>query len=532
MHALSFLTGRRILLILLFHSAVFCGYSTDLAPVEGGSINFQGMLVSSEGVPIGTNAAQFVCMRFAIVSEEEGFKPWLSPNLHVQVDRGLFMVRLGKFSGSLYEDVEPIDEVVFSQSQATQNERYLEVSIHPDISDISNQGCLNARVSEFLPFKREKINQTDLEPASLENNIKIPGVPFSVSSVRIEGDDTKEGTLRISRENNLPPAGADLQINAFGSYNGLEIIQNQNLGLIIRHVQPGNETALETLSGEAQIQGNLQLSGDESTFIIRKNLRSIHPTRGGTIQLQGNRLGPLEAELIAGDIFSPAYSNPLSQNFSASVTGESKLHKLRIVDALNTDESKTQFITVGSSGETRTFIKEDGQLNLGDQGFLSLSGREENRLELSGDNAAIEALGFYDQDQTETSSNAYPYQVVPHGLSVFNSITLGNSRQFSRVRLRGLIGEFRKFNNSEDFESDGVYFDSRNREYLHTHDLRVGADPGALIDKFKEAKSGRVIKKDRLDEGIAYLFENNAGLSTKRPFYFQKLNIFSHFRNE
>ena len=83
------------------------GFANSSA-IEGGVINFQGLLVNEKGVPYGTNNPETFIMRFSITSEDNNFIPWIGNPIEVEVIDGLFSVRLGKFD----ENVDALDSTV------------------------------------------------------------------------------------------------------------------------------------------------------------------------------------------------------------------------------------------------------------------------------------------------------------------------------------------------------------------------------------------------------------------------------------
>ena len=107
------------LLMLQFYLVSNC-YANSSA-LEGGVINFQGLLVNEKGVPYGTNTPETFIMRFSITSEDTNFIPWNSNPIEVEVIDGLFSVRLGKFD----ENVEALDSSIFTGNDDRGRRRFL-----------------------------------------------------------------------------------------------------------------------------------------------------------------------------------------------------------------------------------------------------------------------------------------------------------------------------------------------------------------------------------------------------------------------
>ena len=126
------------------------------------------------------------------LSEDKNFIPWSSNPIEVEVIDGLFSVRLGKFE----ENVDALDSAVFTGNDGAGRRRFLlmEVCSSDNLGD-----CKPYNANNYRGFYQKDSNQ-NFNSNTVDSQIPIPGVPFVVSAVRVVGDDTKEGTLRISKE--------------------------------------------------------------------------------------------------------------------------------------------------------------------------------------------------------------------------------------------------------------------------------------------------------------------------------------------
>ena len=522
-----FFGSRAIFTVLLL--LALCTIKTHaIPPLEGGALNFQGYIVNDAGVPFGTEEEKQFYMRFSITPEDPNEEVWsLNQPILVSVRNGIFSVRLGKFNDD--PDIKPLDERYFKNGK-----RFLRI----EICDPSEGGCVPYSETRYDDFFRkfdlegEELNP-DLTDVLAKSQIPIPGVPFVVSSLRLVGNDDKQGTLRISRESDAPllgePAPPDLRLEPGQGLIGLQIFQNQNIGLLIWNPEKNSPDALvtENGAGKGEISGSLYLRG-KSSLSISGSIQST-AERFGILDVRGLK-PPGGKDVVAGSIKSPVFRNPSSEEFEASVTSSSRLHKLKIINpSLRTELGDFLKVDVSAKGNNSAMIEAGGSLELSDESSLKVQGTDVGRLLVSGDSPGITALGFYDLNQTDLSLKEAPYQVIPHGLSVFNTLTLGKSLQFSFERLKGLIGEFGAPNGVFEWTSRDTYTDSRTKQPSHTHDLRVGADPGDMIEKLNQRSGSTLISKRRIDNRLAFLFENNDGLTPNRPFYFTNTNFFNFY---
>jgi len=509
-------------------------------------IHFQGLLTDEKGVPIGTDSPEDVYMRFSIVSEDAGFEPWSSIPRRVQVVDGFFAVRLGRFDPS----ERALDESIFTGNDGEGRRRFLQM----EICTLAVQAnCVNYNSNAYSGFFRKDLNE-DLGQGDAASAIPVPGVPFIVSAVRVVGDDIKEGTLRISRD---PDADGvvlnDLAIEASGAVDGMRIIQNQNLGLIIRQTdEDQQQEAFVVPNNNGQIEGSVYLKGSNSNIRITGSLINTYREENQLGSLPGieeettTRYGklvitdrdPVSGYAVqAGPIFSPEYKN-LTANpetgFTASITKKSRLHKLHIVDV--NEQRDTMEVTVDAKGANVVQFTEDSVLQLSDQSRLTMRGTAGRELVQEERSIGLEALGFIDIDQARgqlngqyTATESFLYQVIPHGTSVFNTLQFRDSLVLSANRLKGLIGTFDE--GTDDFRAlNNVYRDPITGQQLHKHDLRVGADPLRLIEKLNSLDGETLtqrIRKDRVDPQLAYIYDNNHGLTAERPF-FTNINYFTH----
>ena len=492
--------------------------------LEGGVINFQGLLVNEKGVPYGTNTPETFIMRFSITSEDTNFIPWNSNPIEVEVIDGLFSVRLGKFD----ENVEALDSSIFTGNDDRGRRRFLRMEV---CTSNNLRDCTPYNARNYRGFFQKDSNQ-NFSPTVVDSQIPVPGVPFVVSAVRVVGDDTKEGTLRISKDLDSDSVANDLIVNAQGSYSGLRLIHNQNVALFIYQRDSQNRLDALVTQGKGSISGSVYLRGANSNVKVLGKLeskfRSAINTFSGQLQITGKDKDGYAVQ--AGPIRSPVFKNPDGVDFQVSTTGLSRLHRVKVIDVKWSTESR-KTVKIDSSGSNVIQIDSDGDLELSKQGFLEIYGRDYRKLDVSSASSiGIEAIGFYDNYNSQLPGVIdYPYQIIPHGLSVINSFQMGDSPQLSFKRLEGLIGNY-DFLGQEWRPLSTVYIDDRTDAQTHKHDIKIGADQDNLVRKLNEDGEKRIIKR-RVDSELAYKFDNNDGRSPDRP-AFSNINYFYQCSSE
>ena len=140
------------------------------------------------------------------------------------------------------------------------------------------------------------------------------------------GDDIKEGTLRLSKDPE-EEAVDDLTIFAGGSLGALRIIQNQNLGLMIRQTDTNMPDAFVS-QGKGVVRGSVYLKGPDSDLEVKGALTSTHSAHG-SLAVSGSGVS---YAVQAGPVKSPVYGSTNSSTFTVSTTGQAILHRLRILD--------------------------------------------------------------------------------------------------------------------------------------------------------------------------------------------------------
>ena len=257
----------KILLYIFFFNYYLTsnGFANSSA-IEGGVINFQGLLVNEKGVPYGTNNPETFIMRFSITSEDNNFIPWIGNPIEVEVIDGLFSVRLGKFD----ENVDALDSTVFTGNDDTGRRRFLHMEV-----------CTSGNLRDCTPYNSrnyrgffQKDSNREFSPTVVDSQIPVPGVPFVVSAVRVVGDDTKEGTLRISKDLDSDAVLNDLIINTQGSFSGLRLVHNQNVALFIYQKDPQNRLDALITQGKGSISGSVYLRGADSNVKVLVNSKS------------------------------------------------------------------------------------------------------------------------------------------------------------------------------------------------------------------------------------------------------------------
>ncbi|MDD4200728.1 MAG: hypothetical protein PHS19_04990, partial [Eubacteriales bacterium] len=487
-----FKTCYKTLVVFLLLPFFLSLFAADI-PIEGSALSFQAVLVNDKGVPYGAETAESFYMIFKITSKENGgTELWSSRPRLVQIENGIFSVRIGKF----YEAELPLDEYILTGNDDDQRKRFLHVAITTEGSN-----------GPYICFYRRDINP-EFSISNVDSHIPISGVPFVVSAIRVIGDDIKEGSLRISKDSleheYKSTFDADLKLVATGNFDGLQIIQNRNIGMIIYNKPPASgknpDDALVT-KGAGLIQGTLFLRGERSNLFVDGSLSSVHKDHG---LLEVNLNDPIRPAIQAGPLRSPVFKNPAGADFFVSTTGISSLYKLLIMDVDQANDSPIpQLMTVESPyGPNVIRLTDDANAVLTKGGFIELSGTTEKEIYLSSDSAGITALGFYDNRQPRIDSE-FPYQLVPHGLSVLNNFKMGGSLSFTYSDAYRLIGEYQI--DTMDWATPKT---EQSNSKFHKHDLRIAADPDALVQRINMARESRIVK-NRIDDYLAYISTDN-----------------------
>jgi hypothetical protein len=147
-------------------------------------------------------------------------------------------------------------------------------------------------------------------------------------------------------------------------------------------------------------------------------------------------------------------------------------------------------------------LTDDASAILTKGGFIELAGTTEKEIYLYSDSSGIEALGFYDNYQPRVDSE-YLYQLVPHGLSTLNKIKMGDSHSLTYNDAYRLIGEYMPEN--MDWIAPRL---NQSSTRFHKHDLRIAADPDALVQRINTARESRIVK-NRIDDYLAYISADN-----------------------
>jgi hypothetical protein len=455
-------------------------------------LNFQGQLVDQNGVPYGTeDGGTTVHMRFTITSVEDGLDYlWRSAPREVLVENGLFSVRLGQY---LENEEEPLDESIFTGDDDGTEKRFL----HIEISTRGEDGPWHS-------FLRKDMNEA-MEPTVNESQIPISGVPFIVSAVRLVGNDIKEGTLRLSKDpydTKEDDGSPDLKISAGTNFSGLNIVRGNNIGLVLYQPQnlpltPGEYSL--TAKGSGSIKGGMYLNGEVADLEVQGSLEAY--TKGfGRMEVKSS--GDKDEAVMAGSVKSPIFRNGGdATDFTVSTVGLSTLHRLNVVDTSATQEAQSKVLSISSNKEAPVlYLNKDSKFHLGKSGVIEFSGKSGSKIEMRPNSKGIQAIGLY--DISNTFSDDFRYQLIPHGLSVLGSLAAGG-KPIGYDEFKQLIGIYNP--NVQDWEKwPGLI----SEDQFHKHDLRIAADADSLVRKLNEATDMRITKK-RLDNKIAYKNEDN-----------------------
>ncbi|MCJ8347303.1 hypothetical protein MJH12_17320, partial [bacterium] len=429
----------------------------------------------------------------------------------VAVENGIFAIRIGKFTQD--ENLTELDQDVFTGNDGEDKKRYLLMEIFDETSN------------KWFPFSKKSVDDT-LLGNEVSAHIPVPGVPFIISSVRVLGDDTKSGKLRLSHDPDTEfRTDPNLTIYATGTYHGMKIIQNKNLALSILQTSGDLKDAI-VADGATTIQGSVIIKGSSrSELILHADLIADTPDYGKITFVDKN----VKAALVldAGDIQAPLVTNipdqinlceQTSESYQVCVTQVAVLHALHIQDHQDLTNTFPRIAKVNSNALTEVILDSGSNINLSDQSFLNLGGLFPPSLTIVDQSKHLEALGLYDSSQPIDLK--YPYQVIPHGLSIFNKIQFGDSKLLNFERLYALIGLKQKVGNVYDWQqvNNETYIDLESGLKLHKHDLRTGADSNEMINKLNQVTNDHLIKR-RISDDLAYLDEEN---------YFTNQNLFAY----
>ncbi|MBW7875338.1 MAG: LamG domain-containing protein [Candidatus Cloacimonetes bacterium] len=464
----------------------------DRPPLSGKALTFQGFLVNANGVPYGTTEPEVFYMRFSITSSEGGGSLlWQSLPKQVEVREGLFSVRLGQFTA----DEQPIDESIFTGNDAGPARRHLMMEVSTGGTD-----------GPWFGFFRKDLNPSLNDETKVESHIPIPAMPFTVSALRIQGPDIKEGSLRIvANPEDLSGTQPDLFLQTAQPLHGISIFQNENIGMVI--INPATTASLHPMAlklmGKSSVQGGLYLDGNESSITIKGDLKNTAVEAGKLYLSQSTPDANSLPAIETGKIHAAAYESPVSRDYGINLTGTTTLRELIIQDTRRQGQSN---LNIQSSN--RAVIRIDnGDFTLSPSSILNVSSLNfgEQLIRMGAGSKGIEAMGFYDREQLSPSSS-WPYQMIPHGLSIMNTLTLGGQYALDYSYLRILIGQTDVFGNTS--RAGNALVPGTLDQPLHRHDLRAGSDPDALVDKLNEATDPRIIRR-RISDEVAWLYEPN-----------------------
>ena len=156
------------LLMLQFYLVSNC-YANSSA-LEGGVINFQGLLVNEKGVPYGTNTPETFIMRFSITSRIPTSFLGTVIRLKLKSLMGYSPVRLGKFD----ENVEALDSSIFTVTMIEAEEDFSEMEV---CTSNNLRDCTPYNARNYRGFFQKDSNQ-NFSPTVVDSQIPVPGGPF------------------------------------------------------------------------------------------------------------------------------------------------------------------------------------------------------------------------------------------------------------------------------------------------------------------------------------------------------------------
>ncbi|MCO4784117.1 MAG: hypothetical protein KC646_17460 [Candidatus Cloacimonetes bacterium] len=536
MNSLLLFLSKIVRSYLLYIFLLFPLLAGNLFAVEelfGNALNFQGLLVDEKGVPFGTDQEPAIFkMRFYVTSLEDGGTILWPLHLtddsaevfferEVAVENGVFAVRIGKFTQDT--DIIELDQNIFTGNDGEDKKRFLLM----ELFDVES--------NKWYPFSKKSVDET-LLGNDVSAHIPVPGVPFIVSSVRVLGDDVKSGKLRLSHDPDaLTTLDPNLTIYATGPFHGMKIIQNKNIALSIFQTSGDLKDAI-VADGDAAIKGSVLIKGSARAELILHSDLLAETEDYGKLTLKDSNInsslvldaGDIQTPLIATQADQSGMCNQTSLNYQACVTQTLVLHGLKIQDHQDAANTFARVANLDSNGLTEVILDQDSDIKLSNQSFLHIGGVFPGALNITAQDKYVEALGLYDTSQPIDLK--YPYQVIPHGLSIFNKIQFGESKILSFEKLFALIGQKQQIGALHDWQQSNneTYIDPETGLKLHRHDLRTGADSDEMINKLNQVKNDHLIKR-RISDDLAYLDEQNIFVNQNHFSYAEDTSIFTNY---